>query len=92
MWRQDKLSQGFSLPRVCFLSFFPVPSLLQWFHALFVEIPAYVMLGCGGLYMAMGILCMRPVRDRCREDYARRMEEYFETREALQRSLPPFEG
>uniref|UniRef100_A0A7S0AVP1 Transmembrane protein n=1 Tax=Minutocellus polymorphus TaxID=265543 RepID=A0A7S0AVP1_9STRA len=62
----------------------------SWFHALFVEIPAWVMLGVGALYMLLGILCMRPVRDRCREDYARRMEDYFETREALQRSLPPF--
>ena len=70
----------------------PMGMDLSWFHALFVEIPAWVMLGVGALYMVMGILCMRPVRDRCREDYARRMEEYFETREALQRSLPPFEG
>lgn len=70
----------------------PMGMDLSWFHALFVEIPAWVMLGVGALYMAMGILCMRPVRDRCREDYARRMEEYFETREALQRSLPPFES
>ena len=63
----------------------------SWFHALFVEIPAWVMLGVGALYMLLGILCMRPVRDRCREDYARRMEEYFEIRESL-RCLPPFKG
>ena len=59
----------------------------SWFHALFVEIPAYIMLGTGILYMIMGLLCLRPVRDRCREDYARRMEEYFEAREAEKKSL-----
>ena len=59
----------------------------SWFHALFVEVPAYIMFGTGVIYMIMGLLCMRPVRDRCREDYARRMEEYFEVREAEKKSL-----
>ena len=52
-----------------------------WFNALFVEIPAWIMLGVGLLYIVMGIFCMRPLRDRCREDYAARMELYFEARE-----------
>jgi len=58
-----------------------------WFHALFVEVPAYIMFGTGVIYMIMGLLCMRRVRDRCREDYAQRMEEYFEARESEKKSL-----
>ena len=54
-----------------------------WLVALLVEVPAWTMLGVGLTYMLLGLFCQRPVRDRCREEYAGRMEGYFQSRQAL---------
>ena len=63
------------------------PLGIDWgeFNVIFIELPPWIMGGVGLLYMALGLLCMRAVRDRCREDYQRRMEEYFEAKAAAER-------
>lgn len=63
------------------------PLGIDWdeFDVIFIELPPWIMGGVGLLYMFLGLLCMRTVRDRCREDYQRRMEEYFEAKAAAER-------
>lgn len=63
------------------------PLGIDWeeFLVIFIELPPWIMGGVGLLYMVLGLLCMKAVRDRCREDYQRRMEEYFEAKTAAER-------
>ena len=63
------------------------PLGIDWseFNVIFIELPPWIMAGVGLLYIFLGLLCMRAVRDRCREDYRRRMEEFFEAKAAAER-------
>ena len=63
------------------------PLGIDWseISVIFVELPPWIMGGVGLLYMVLGLLCMRAVRDRCREDYQRRLEDYFEAKAAAER-------
>mmetsp|Transcript_42068 Transcript_42068/g.127609 ORF Transcript_42068/g.127609 Transcript_42068/m.127609 type:complete len:292 (-) Transcript_42068:229-1104(-) len=58
----------------------PYGSELGAVARVFIDVSCWLMLSVGLLYLLLGLLCMKRVRDRCREDYARRMEEYFDDR------------
>ena len=47
---------------------------------VFIEVSSWFMLGVGILYVVLGLLCMKGLRDRCRVNYAQRMEDYFSKR------------
>lgn len=44
--------------------------------SLFIQISSWLMVGCGTVYLLMGICCLRRIRDRCRDDFKRKMNEY----------------
>lgn len=48
----------------------------SYWASLFIQISSWVMVGCGTVYLLLGICCMRRIRDRCRDDFKRKMNEY----------------
>ena len=46
----------------------------------YIQVVAWLMVGCGILYFCMGVLCLQLVCNRMREDYQRRLERAKATR------------
>ena len=50
----------------------------------FLKVIAWIMIGLGILYFAMGVLCLQLVANRLRDDYQQRLERAKETRRATE--------